>query len=81
MNGEEFLTKMLHDDYQTKITYESDKNKTLTDLGLDSLDQVEFAHLISDRKDFTKRLPENLPLCQIVDYINNQKQGVSNVTT
>lgn len=56
-------------DYIDDFSIDENLDKTLTQIGIDSIDQLELQYFLGEKLDLKNKLPENLKMQQILDFL------------
>jgi acyl carrier protein len=56
-------------DYIDDFSIDENLDKTLTQIGIDSMDQLELQYFLGEKLDLKNKLPENLKMQQILDFL------------
>jgi acyl carrier protein len=56
-------------DYIDDFSIDENLDKTLAQIGIDSIDQLELQYLLGEKLDLKNKLPENLKMQQILDFL------------
>jgi len=56
-------------DYIDDFSIDENLDKTLTQMGIDSIDQLELQYFLGEKLDLKNKLPENLKMQQILDFL------------
>ena len=56
-------------DYIDDFSIDENLDKTLTQIGIDSIDQIELQYFLGEKLDLKNKLPENLKMQQILDFL------------
>ncbi len=67
MTAEKMIEDMLND--YASFNYDKQKNCTLKELGLDSLDRMELFYFLRDKLDINAQIQDNATIEDIVNFI------------
>ncbi len=67
MTIKNLISDMLND--YGDFSYDNDQDKTLKELGLDSLDQMELFYYLREKLDISDDVPQGMKVSQIVAFI------------
>lgn len=56
-------------DYIENFSINENLDKTLTQIGIDSMDQLELQYYLGEKLDLKNKLPENLQVQQIINFL------------
>lgn len=56
-------------DYVENFSINENLDKTLTQIGIDSMDQLELQYYLGEKLDLKNKLPENLQIQQIINFL------------
>jgi acyl carrier protein len=56
-------------DYIDDFSIDENLDKTLTQMGIDSIDQLELQYCLGEKLDLKNKIPENLQIQQILDFL------------
>jgi acyl carrier protein len=56
-------------DYIDDFSIDENLDKTLTQMGIDSIDQLELQYYLGEKLDLKNKIPENLKMQQILDFL------------
>jgi acyl carrier protein len=56
-------------DYIENFSINENLDKTLTQIGIDSMDQLELQYYLGEKLDLKNKLPENLQIQQIINFL------------
>jgi acyl carrier protein len=56
-------------DYIDDFSIDENLDKTLTQMGIDSIDQLELQYYLGEKLDLKNKIPENLQIQQILDFL------------
>lgn len=56
-------------DYIENFSTNENLDKTLTQIGIDSMDQLELQYYLGEKLDLKNKLPENLQIQQIINFL------------
>jgi acyl carrier protein len=56
-------------DYIDDFSIDENLDKTLAQIGIDSIDQLELQYFLGEKLDLKNKLPENLKMQQILDFL------------
>ena len=68
-------------DYVENFSINENLDKTLTQIGIDSMDQLELQYYLGEKLDLKNKLPENLQVQQIINFLelNSNTKVITNV--
>jgi acyl carrier protein len=68
-------------DYIENFSINENLDKTLTQIGIDSMDQLELQYYLGEKLDLKNKLPENLQIQQIINFLelNSNTKVITNV--
>lgn len=68
-------------DYIENFSINENLDKTLTQIGIDSMDQLELQYYLGEKLDLKNKLPENLQVQQIIKFLelNSNTKVITNV--
>jgi acyl carrier protein len=68
-------------DYVENFSINENLDKTLTQIGIDSMDQLELQYYLGEKLDLKNKLPENLQIQQIINFLelNSNTKVITNV--
>lgn len=68
-------------DYIENFSINENLDKTLTQIGIDSMDQLELQYYLGEKLDLKNKLPENLKIQQIINFLelNSNTKVITNV--
>ena len=78
MSYQDLVSKLISE--YCDFNYNTDKLKTLQQLGFESIDQLEFLYQITDKLDLRERVPYDMNVEQIVNYLESKSSGASTQT-